>query len=202
MLSALLASLALSVTLAGSASPPGPSAQQTFETSHHKVVELVRAKAKDVVLEKEVDRFLDYGWIARQSLGGPDVYESRCAPRCAEFEGLLTTLIRHNYLSRIRQSDNGTLEILGEEYRQEGTMAKIDTRVAFTRDGKPMSLAVDYVLHRADDTWKVRDIYTDGVGLAKTYRHDFKKMHAQGGIDLLIERLQAKVDSLHAATSA
>jgi phospholipid transport system substrate-binding protein len=160
----------------------------------------VHADAKDAALEKEVDQFIDYQYLAQQSLGGADNYQKRCEPRCDEFESLLTQLIRHNYLARIRQSENGSISYTGEEYRQNGTMAKVDTRVDFKKDGKDQSVEVDYVMHKDDASWKVRDIYTDGVGLAKTYRHEFKQMHQEGGIDLLIERLQAKVDSLKSSS--
>lgn len=176
---------------------PTVAAQQSFRTSHRRVVALVETHASDGALEEEVDRFLDYRFIAEQSLGGSARFETRCAPRCADFEALLTKLIRRNYLTRVRQSERGSVSYTGEEYRQDGTVAKVDTRIAFRdKTGIDRSMDVDYVMHRRASGWKVRDIYTDGVGLAKTYRHEFNAILDEGGIEKLIGRLEAKLTEL------
>ena len=79
---------------AGSAAAAETSAMDTFKTRHGKVVELVKKRAEAAALQKEVDELLDYKALAETSLGGPARYASKCEPRCAEFEALLTRLIR------------------------------------------------------------------------------------------------------------
>jgi ABC-type transporter MlaC component len=191
-----LAHLALSLHLVLAPVAAGASATDAFRGSHAAVTKLVAAKAADTKIQSEVDGFFDYEALAEQSLGGAKHYASRCAPRCAEFEALLTRLIRHHYLTRVKQANSGTVTFTGETVRKNGTMAKVDTTVAFTKNGQSQSVEVAYVLQKRDTGWRVTDIYTDGVGLAKTYRHQFKKVIDEGGIDLLVQRLQKKLAEL------
>lgn len=168
-----------------------PSALEAFKASHQTVVGLVHDKAPSDKLQSEVDDLLDYTWIARAALGGERRYEKKCEPRCAEYEALLAKLIRENYLKRIRQADTGTVEYLGEEVRKN--KAKVDTRVTFTKDGEKQVLEISYVMHYVDGKWVARNIITDGVSLAKTYRYEFGKIVRDEGIDGLINRLQTKL---------
>ena len=55
---------------------------------------------------------------------------------------------------------------------------------------------VAYVMHQLDDRWVVRDIVTDGVSLAKNHRYEVNRLYREGGIDLVIERLKAKLAEL------
>ncbi|RMG99030.1 MAG: ABC transporter substrate-binding protein [Deltaproteobacteria bacterium] len=179
----------------GSADGGADSAMAAFRSRHEKVLRLVRKRADAKRIQREVDALLDYKWIAQAALGGKARYEKRCAPRCEEFEALLTRLIRENYLKRIRLADKGTLEYVGEQRRPRA--AKVNTKVEFTRDGRPQSIRIDYVMHRVDGKWQVRDIITDGVSLARNYKYEFNRiLREEGGIDALIERLQSKLDEL------
>ena len=45
---------------------------------------------------------------------------------------------------------------------------KVDTRVTFTdKEGETKVVEIDYVMHKVDGHWHVRDIITEGVSLAK-----------------------------------
>jgi phospholipid transport system substrate-binding protein len=172
------------------------SALEAFKSSHQTVVGLVHDKAGTDKIEAEVDALLDYEWIAHAALGGERRYAKKCEPRCPEYEALLAKLIRENYLKRIRQADSGTVEYLGEEVRKD--KAKVDTRVTFEKDGEKQTLEISYVMHwiPSDDGsghWVARNIITDGVSLAKTYRYEFGKILRDEGIDGLIARLQTKL---------
>lgn len=188
-------------TVAAPAPTAGPSAMQTWETAHKAVTALVDAKAADAELESQVDALLDYTWLTRAALGGDKKYAKRCEDRCAEFDALLTRLIRRNYLKRIGAKSKGTVMVLGEEVRNKptGAVAKVTTQVTYIDpEGIPRTIEVDYIMHQVDGTWQVRDMLTDGLSLAKTYKHDFAKLFREGGIDLVIERLQAKLAELDA----
>ena len=54
-------------------------------------------------------------------------------------------------------------------------------------------LEVDYVMHRSEGQWYVRDIITEGVSLSKTYKYEINKLYKAGGIDKVIVTLQAKL---------
>ncbi len=173
------------------ASDAPPSALEAFKASHQSVVGLVHDKAPSDKLQAEVDTLLDYDWIAKAALGGPRRFAKKCDPRCDEYQALLAKLIRENYLKRIRQADSGSVEYVGEEVRKD--KAKVDTRVTFTKDGETQTLKISYVMHYVDGKWVARNIITDGVSLAKTYRFEFGKIIRDEGIDGLISRLETKL---------
>jgi ABC-type transporter MlaC component len=51
-------------------------------------------------------------------------------------------------------------------------------------------------MHRVGDDWKVIDIITEGVSLAKNYKYEFNKILKEKGIDELILRLDTKLTEL------
>lgn len=169
-------------------------AMATFKDKHGQVIKLVKRKASAKTLERKVDQLLDYEWLAQSALGGPKRFRKRCEPRCDEFQTLLTRLIRENYLKRIRLSDRGDVEYVGEDKRARAS--KVTTRVSFEKNGRQQVIEVAYVMHKVDGAWQVRDIITDGVSLARNYKYEFNKVLREGGIDELMRRLQAKLDTL------
>ena len=170
---------------------------QEFKAQHAKVVELVKQRAEPETLAKEVDALLDYRALAEASLGGPARYAGKCEPRCAEFEVLLARLIRENYLKRIRTDKKYDLTVVSEETKVSGDIHVV-TNISLSRDGKPEVVEVVYVMHAVGETFKVQDIITDGVSLAKNYKFEFNKIIREQGIDELIARLESKLVELAA----
>ena len=198
-----LAGLALSSLCAlGFASPASAAdgALDAFKARHNKVVELVKKRAETALLQKEVDDLLDYKALAETSLGGPARYASKCEPRCAEFETLLARLIRENYLKRIRTDKKYELSYVGEETKPRGT--HVITNISLSRDGKPETVEVVYVMHQVGGVWKCEDIITDGVSLAKNYKFEFNKILKDKGINELISRLESKLSELASRPAA
>jgi phospholipid transport system substrate-binding protein len=169
----------------------GVSALDEFKRRHEVVMLLVKSKMPEEAIAKEVDALLDYDWIAVQSLGGKNRADRRCGSKCADFDALLTRLIRQNYLKRITQAEDGTVEYVGEEKRARAS--KVTTKVKFKKDGVEQTITVAYVMHVVDGKWQVRDIITEGVSLAKNYRFEFGKILRDEGIDGLIKRLETKL---------
>jgi phospholipid transport system substrate-binding protein len=187
--------LSIALLFSSTALAEETSALESFRRSHEAVIDLVHKKAKDATIQREVDSFLDYQWLAQAALGGPARYQKRCEARCDEFEQLLARLIRQNYLKRIHQSDKGKVEYVGEEVRKKAT--KVTTKVDFKKNGRKQQLTIAYVMHQTDEgEWVCRDIITDGVSLAKTYRFEFNKILRDGGINSLIARLETKLAEL------
>ncbi len=206
----LLAGIALTSLLAAGFSSPAfaaptevaagevkarPTASAAFKARHGAVVDLVKKRAEQDLLSKEVDQLLDYKALAEASLGGPARYAGKCGERCTEFEGLLAKLIRENYLKRIRTDKKYELTIVGEETKLGGDVHVI-TNIALTREGKPEVVEVVYVMHLVGETWKVQDIITDGVSLAKNYKFEFNKIIREQGFDELMARLDKKLGEL------
>ncbi len=194
LLAALLFSALLAIPSSASASDSG-SALETFKARHTAVVKLVRDKAPDEALQREVDKLLNYRVLAEKSLGGAKHYAQRCQPWCSEFELALTELIRRNYLNRIRTDKSYEIEYVGEEVKEKFT--KVITRVKYTSSGRPMELEAVYKMAKnSAGEWMAIDIVTDGVSLKRTYMQEFKRSYEQGGMDLVIAQLQRKLSEL------
>jgi phospholipid transport system substrate-binding protein len=177
------------------------SAIEAFKAKHEAVVDLVKQKAADNVLQAKIDNLLDYKWIAQAALGGPDNYAEVCQTRCAEFEALLTQLIRENYLRMIRKAENHPVEYVGQTAGKNGVY-KVTTRIKVNKNGRDQTITVDYVMHQIDGQWQVRDIITDDVSLSKTYRYEFNKIAKSQGIDGIIHKLQDKLGKSGSAGSS
>lgn len=193
-----IAALSLSLALllpAVAIAEGGAGAIDAFKQSHGDVTTLVDSGADTSKIQAMVDGLLDYDWIAKAALGGPSRYAEACGERCDEFKALLTELIRENYLKRIKAKDRGTVEYLGEDVREKAT--KVDTRVTFVdKEGKTQVVEIDYVMHKVDGKWQVRDIITEGVSLAKNYKYEINRLHVEGGMDKVITTLQKKLEEV------
>lgn len=170
------------------------SALESFKARHSAVIQLVKERAENDKLQVEVDNLLDYHALAETSLGGPRRFANRCEPRCEEFEALLTKLIRENYLRRIRTDKEYELTYEGEEKRPRHT--RVTTTIKHQKNGKDEIVEVVYVMHQVGGAWKVEDIITEGVSLAKNYKYEFNKILKEKGIDELILRLENKLAEL------
>lgn len=168
------------------------SAIDAFKAKHEAVVQLVKKNASDSDLQAKVDGLLDYNYLAISALGGPENYATVCDSRCAEFEQLLTRLIRENYLRMIRKAEKHPVEYVGQ-VAGRNDVYKVTTRVKIEKNGREQLVTVEYVMHKLDGNWQVRDIITDGVSLAKTYRYEFNKIAKDGGIDGIIRKLEDKL---------
>ena len=168
-----------------------------FRAKQEAVVKLVSANASDAKLQASVDGLLDYDYLATSALGGPKHFAEVCGERCDEFEALLTDLIRQNYLRMVRKAEGHPVEYVGQ-VAGRNDIYKVTTRVLVQKNGREQTVTVDYVMHRVEGNWQVRDIITDDVSLAKTYRYEFNKIVKSGGIEAVITKLQDKLSSLAA----
>lgn len=171
------------------------SAIQAFKAQHESVIKLLKQGASDDKLQTKVDQLLDYKYLATTALGGPKHYSKVCAARCDEFEALLTKLIRENYLRMIRKAERHPVEYVGQVAGRNG-IYKVTTRIKIDKNGREQAVTVEYVMHQIDDHWQVRDIITDDISLAKTYRYEFNKIAKAGGIDAIIRKLGDKLATL------
>jgi ABC-type transporter MlaC component len=171
------------------------SAIEAFKAKHEAVVKLVKDNASDAALQVKIDELLDYGFLATSALGGAENYASVCGTRCDEFEALLTKLIRQNYLRMIRKAEKHPVEYVGQ-VAGRNDVYKVTTRIKVDKNGREQTITVDYVMHKIDGNWQVRDIITDDVSLSKTYRYEFNKIAKTEGIDGVIRKLESKLASL------
>lgn len=167
-------------------------AMAAFKAKHGQVIKLVKKKASASKIQKHVDGLLDYEWIATAALGGAQKYEQNCSPRCDEFETLLGRLIRENYLRLVRKAEAHPIEYVNEIKGRKGAV-KVTTKVQIEKNGRTQKVEVAYVMHKTGNAWTVRDIITDGMSLAKTYRYEFNQVRKREGIDGVIAKLETKL---------
>lgn len=172
------------------------SALDAFKAEHQKVIKLVKQKASSKKLQAEVDQLLDYDWLAQAALGGPSKYKEKCGARCDEFESILEKLIRENYLRMVRKAEGHPIEYVGQVSSKRGNAFKVKTRITVEKNGRKQRVVVAYVMHEIDGRWQVRDIITDDVSLAKTYRYQFSEIHKRSKIDGVIHKLEQKLAEL------
>lgn len=189
--------VAAPIALSPAPASAADSAIDAFKAKHEAVVKQVKAGASDAEIQAKVDGLLDYDWLATAALGGPKNYAKVCGERCGEFEDLLTRLIRENYLRMIRKAEKHPVEYLGQVEGRNG-IYKVSTRIKVEKNGREQTVTVDYVMHQTSDGWKVRDIITDDVSLARTYSYEFNKIAKKEGIEGIISKLQGKLAKLEA----
>ena len=66
------------------------------------------------------------------------------------------------------------------------------------KKGREQTVRVSYVMHQIDGGWQIRDIITDGVSLAKTYRYEFNQLLKQDGINSIVSKLEQKLANVAA----
>ncbi|EDM79089.1 hypothetical protein PPSIR1_10815 [Plesiocystis pacifica SIR-1] len=189
--------VAAPIALSPAPASAADSAIDAFKAKHEAVVKQVKAGASDAEIQAKVDGLLDYDWLATAALGGPKNYAKVCGEHCDEFEDLLTRLIRENYLRMIRKAEKHPVEYLGQVEGRNG-IYKVSTRIKVEKNGREQTVTVDYVMHQTSGGWKVRDIITDDVSLARTYSYEFNKIAKKEGIEGIISKLQGKLAKLEA----
>lgn len=104
------------------------------------------------------------------------------------FQRLFADYVVDTYADMLRRREVTQFEVTEAETRDE-TTAVVATRVSEPGQG-PMTW--QWVLHRAEGSWRVVDLRTQGVSLAVTYRSEFGAVIDSQGIDALIERLRRR----------
>ena len=92
----------------------------------------------------------------------------------------------------IKAVDGQTFEVEFERPLEKGRM---QVRSWFNSvDGDAMQ--IDYALHRRNDEWQIIDVYYSGVSGTRIQRNEFTEIIQNDGMDGLLEKLTAKVESM------
>lgn len=161
----------------------GPGALDALKRKHAEVLSLVDAHAPPHRIAECADALLDYDWLVEHTLAADR--------RRDQARGLLVELIRRDYLEHLTSRGRGDVEYL-REHPIEGTV-RVETRVRITDIGKTRIIEIDYVTRRTFGEWRVRDVVTEGVSLAKNYKYEISRLSASGGTDGVIAGLQRRL---------
>jgi phospholipid transport system substrate-binding protein len=138
-----------------------------------------------------LDRVLDYDALARGSLR--DHWDERSAEERAEFQRLLTGLVRKAYCKNISEIAGYAVEVGEEERLEQGVFVKTVATSRTNKREEPVS--IDYLLHEVDGKWKIRDVVTEGSSMVGNYRSQFRRVIKKDGFAKLLQKMEKKLKS-------
>lgn len=136
-----------------------------------------------------VREFLDIGELTQRAL--VDHWAKLTEAQRKDFLDTLRALIEDNYVKGLRANLDYKVTYLGEAPGDKGTIV-VKTQIEATKKGRPIKIAVDYVLMEQGGKLRCFDVKTDGVGLVANYRAQFNKIIAKDGFDGLLNRMKKK----------
>lgn len=188
VIASLLTLLAVTFALSGEAM--AQSATDVVRDKQSKLFDLLRAGASDQEIGKIFDEMLDYGALAKASLG--DEWDKRTEEERKEFTGLLESLVQRAYQKNLKKTLDFNIKYLGEEPMKNGS-TKVKTRAEHKTDARAEPFEINYEMTKASGKFQVGDIETEGVSLVKSYRSQFTKILKKDGWAKLIEKMKDKV---------
>jgi phospholipid transport system substrate-binding protein len=148
------------------------------------------------VVEAKVLPYFDFTHMARLALGRA-WRQTSPAQQQALTEEFKSLLVR-TYSKALTEYRNQSVNYKPLKIQDGATDVMVGTEIK-QPGGKPIQL--DYYLERQDKGWKVYDIEVEGISLIANYRTSFAAEISRGGIDGLIQSLQAKNKSNELASA-
>lgn len=193
----LLTILALVAAPAAARAADGPGTKAVKSANESISAQLKTKAAAGSEAEKKaaakvtesVRGFLDIDELARRAL--TDHWAKISKAQQDEYLAVLRGLIEDNYIKGLRANLEYTVAYKGETKNADKTLL-VKTEVTAKKRGRPIKIAVDYVLVETGGKWRCFDIKTDGVGLVENYRTQFNKIIAKDGMDGLIAKMKKK----------
>lgn len=190
--SLLLVALLAVPALATAAPPPAPPAPmdtlKAKETELRTLLATPTGPGRTTQLKALADTVLDYGELARQSLG-PRAWSKRTPAEQAEFQKLLQALIEKNYVEQAERDPEFRVQWQQQELGRKGDRARVVTLAA----SKSAEIELEYRLMLTERGWIVYNLLIDGVSMTRNYRKTFKRIIRRQGFPKLIERMQRKL---------
>ena len=186
-----LIAIAAASVLFGAPAPAlaAPGAEATLKAKQVELTDLVKKDDK-AKLDRAFDDILDYATLAKDSLG--DLWAERKAEERAEFQKLLTEIVRGAYRKSIKRTLSYDVEYKGESKIEGGTLVRTVAKSRENSREEPISL--DYGMHEVGGRFRIRDIVTDGASLVANYRNQFRRVVKQQGFPELLNRMRKKID--------
>jgi phospholipid transport system substrate-binding protein len=168
-------------------------AESFVKAKHTELTQMVK-KAKSAADEKKVeeafDRVLDYDALAQESL--KEFWQERTPEERAEFQGILTKLVRAAYRKNLKRIGDYDVEYKGES---KGVSGQVVRTVAKSRGGsREEPVSIDYVVRESNGQLRIVDIVTEGSSLVGNYRSQFRRIIKKQGFPELLRRMKTKLE--------
>lgn len=190
--------LALALVFALAVSPQASAQTETptaaVESVVNKILGILRSPNFDIAkdgptISAEVKRGFDSLAMAQSVLSTN--WKDATAEQQAEFEELMLKTLEHNYLGRLTQYTNETIEFKGEDVK--GDRATVNSVVISSKAKGP--IPVNYKLRKRNDGWFVYDVEVENVSMVSTYRETYRSIVSRDGIDGLLEQMRTQLNS-------
>jgi phospholipid transport system substrate-binding protein len=114
----------------------------------------------------------------------------------AEFEELMLKTLEHNYLGRLTEYSNESVEFKNEQVTDN--RATVNSVVISSRAKGP--IPVNYKLRKRNGGWFVYDVEVENVSMVSTYRETYRSIVSRDGIDGLLEQMRTQLSKPAPAT--
>jgi phospholipid transport system substrate-binding protein len=194
---ALAAALAVSAAAGAHAAPADPAAAQV-ERLCTGVVEAVKqakgaglqARAKKI--QPVIEESFDIGVMAQFAVG-PSAWETKVP--ASERSALVAALTRHTAARYAQEFDNysGQRCVVDPNVQTRGPDKLVKSQIVEPHE----TASVNYRLRQYGGTWKVIDVYYEGVSQLATERADFASTLQSGGASALVAKLNELTAKMH-----
>jgi phospholipid transport system substrate-binding protein len=184
---------------AASETPPTGSPMAELKKSNAQLDKLLQKNKPNWSPEAELERsevkklvgsFLDYGELAKRSLGKH--WDKITPKQREEFVETLRELVERSYLRQIHGNANYSIKYDKEE--KNGTEATVDATLNTVVRNKKTKVALQYKMLWKDGHWVVYDVVTDEQSMLENYRAEFNKIINRDGFDALLKKMKKKLD--------
>jgi phospholipid transport system substrate-binding protein len=157
------------------------------------VEKLLNAKADAETLAKSIEKFVDFGELAKRSLGSK--WNDLSKKQQAEFVETMKGLLKASY---VQKTAGGSSNLSNAQIERE-ELHSTDASIYATLQSGKNRIPVEYRLYKTKTSWRVFDIVTDEVSLVQTYEEQFRKFLAGRSYEELLKTLKAKREQLEQA---
>jgi phospholipid transport system substrate-binding protein len=190
------------------AQPAAGPGTQVIQSANDRITQLLQQKVtpgsaeeKKVLddIQKIAKSLIDVDQLGKAAM--KDQWAKLTPPQQTEFLKVLRELIDANYVKTLRGNVSYKVNYKGEKTDPNGNVV-VSTEVVTQKKGRPLKVAIDYVLAKSGKDLKIFDVITDGVGLVENYRTQFNKLIKDKGFEKLIGNMKQRAADLSAATPA
>jgi phospholipid transport system substrate-binding protein len=152
------------------------------------------AELERTEVKKLVGSFLDYGELAKRSLGKH--WEKITPKQREDFVETLRQLVERSYLRQIH-GGSANYNIKYDKEEKNGSEATVDATLNTMVRNKKTKVALQYKMLWKDH-WVVYDVITDEQSMLENYRAEFNKIINKDGFDALLRRMKKKLEEKEA----
>lgn len=146
------------------------------------------AQERRTLLEKAVERGLDYEEMAKRTLALH--WRKRTPSERKEFVNTFHEFLSKTYAKRLETYSDEAVEYI--KVRRKDSYAEVQTKIASAKT----ELHLDYRLVRKADRWWIYDIVINGVSLIRNYRDQFDRVIKKSSYAELVVKLRDRTEEI------